>query len=466
MVIHRLLYAGIVSVFFTTSCVTYQEKKLEPKLIFNKLDYKRNNTEQFYTEDFSFKKATELMFINSPELKEIKSSYEIVNSVAKIKTPWRNPSVEIGPDIGSKLGVGSINKTQPFVSLGFSIPLAGKLQKKDDLNTAIAKHAFQEVQTKHRVLYLNLRDKYTQLYISLKKQDLQKELLYSSNLLVVSTESLMKTSVTSALDLGIAKINHEKIKINIYDVNNELSEIYSKLSILLGVDATIFKKINAKNLPLILKEPPDFDHLKEILIQNNTDLALIRSEYNISEKRLCLEISKQYPDISLGIEREEETGGVSTLLGLRLGVDVPIFNRNKQEIIKAKKVRENIKRKYVTKAHIVLSQLKQYYKTIMNNKLKLNSYQNNIKNISEKNLSAAKKSLDNGAIGIFKYFDIYRTNQMIKKDIIELEAELRKSWSKIEMLLGYPILEFPEVSKSEFINEQSPIQNSKEVENE
>jgi outer membrane protein, heavy metal efflux system len=439
----RLLQVGSILIFAGTGCISYKTKPLVPKAIFRDVETYRQSSRIFEIEELTFEKASVLMTENNPELEEIKTEYQKYQSIADIKTPLSNPSIEIGPDLGSNLGVGATNKNQPFIGFGFTIPLGGKRNKIDDINSANARKAFVEIQVKHRLLYLNLRESYTKLNLAYQKENIQKELVVSSEKMLKTAGSMRKIGVVSALDLGMIKLDGQKAKFELLEFGNELNEIYSKLSILLGVDTSKFRNIKSTSLPKIPNKEPAYDKLRSLLVSNHLGLAILRYEYEVAEKNLKYEISKQYPDIQFGTERVSEVGGKSTTLGLRLGIEIPLFDRNQQGIVFAKKEREHIRKKYISMVHDGLSELKKSYENIKVN-LKKHQMLNGVifKNANE-NLKIAKLSLQNGGIDTLKYLDVLRTYQQIRKDISILESEIRMSWIDLEKVVGYPVLTYP-----------------------
>jgi cobalt-zinc-cadmium efflux system outer membrane protein len=74
------------------------------------------------------------------------------------------------------------------------------------------------------------------------------------------------------------------------------------------------------------------------LIEANTTLAVRRSEYQVAEETLRLEIRRQYPDITIGTGYGSEDDDDRLLLGL--SIPVPILNANRAGIAEARARRE------------------------------------------------------------------------------------------------------------------------------
>lgn len=69
------------------------------------------------------------------------------------------------------------------------------------------------------------------------------------------------------------------------------------------------------------------------ILRCNTQLALLRAEYEVDEESLRLAIRRQYPDVGIGTGYGSEDSDSRVLFGLSL--PLPLLNRNRQEIAEA-----------------------------------------------------------------------------------------------------------------------------------
>lgn len=458
----RLLTLGLLTLS-VTGCVTYEKQPLVPEEIIREVEHIRSESVVSEADGLTFQKASELMSQKSPLLEKIRAKYKTVQSVADIKTPWFNPSIEVGPDLGSGLEPGVTGKTRPFIGLGFTIPLGGKLTKKDDLNKAKALRSFIEVQAKHREYYLNLRENYTNLYLTYRKQEVQQQLVDASKTMLKLTKTLMDAGSTTALDVGMVELDSNKAELDLMEMKSEIEELRSEMSVLLGVDATKFKSISKSSLPVLENKMPQYEDLKKLLLKNHLELARLRYDYEVAEKNLRLEISKQYPDIQFGAEREKEIGEDTVILGLRLGIDIPIFDRNQQGIALAKNEREEVRKEYIAEVHKALSELKKSFQNIKINQQRRKILVDVIQPRAEGNLKIAKQALQSGGIDALKYLDTLRAYQETMKDVALIEADVRVAWINLEKVLGFPLIKYP--GEKEFAITLEPSEESTAKEN-
>lgn len=432
------------SVVFTQlcSCVKYEKKPLIPMEIFKEIEAIRNSPNEKSKENLTFLKSAEIMSLQNPQLKTLMAEYEVYRNIAAIHTPLPNPSLEFGPNFSTPLS--NISKSVvPFVAIGFTIPLGGKLKKNDDLNQAKALRSLVENQIQHRKLYLQLRESFISLITMKQKKMLQEKIIDSANLLEKTLGHLRDAGGFDLLDLGIIELNNLQTKTNQFELEIEYKEELAKFSILLGVDNSQAENVAISELPTSNIALPNYERLKGIMVYNHFILATLRYDYLIAEKSLRLEISKQYPDINLGGEHEQEVGGKTNIIGLRLGINIPLFDRNQQGISQALKERELIRKSYEQTVNEALSMLKKNYEQL-SIQIEKNKYiQEVILKKAQQNLMIVEKNLKIGAIDILKYLEVVRAHQEVSISALNSEKELLKSWISIEETIGFPLLVFP-----------------------
>lgn len=433
---------GYLFVFIQLNgCVKYEKKDLAPHQIFNEIEELRKSSSAQVKGSLSFVNSAEIMSNQNLQLKKIKSEYETFLKLAEKRTPLPNPNIEAGADFASPIS-SLLKNAAPFVAIGFTIPLGGKLKKNDELNRAKANRAFAEIQIQHRKLYLQLRESFISLITIKQKKILQEKIISSTNLLEKTLHLLRESGGVDLLEIGILELNNQQTKVSQFDLDLEYQEKLSDFSVLLNVENSLAENINISELPLV-KVTPDFESLKETMIENHFQLAIQRFDYEVAEKALRLEISKQFPDISLGGSHEQEVSDKSKIIGLRVGVDLPIFDRNQHGISQAFNEREVIRKAYEQTVSESLSVLKKTFDQL-NIQITKNKYIEEILlKKAEQNLNIVEKNLKVGAVDILRYLEVVRSHQEISILALESKKELLQTWLHLEETIGKPILLFP-----------------------
>ena len=393
--------------------------------------------------EFSFNRAVELMKTHSPALKEARAAYDKAQALAEIKTPLPNPAFEVGPNYGYGADTGRLYRFQPFGVLGFAIPTGQRLKRQDELNCAMAGMAWVEIQAKHRELYLELRKNYTRLAVGVQRIERRRQLAESAGKSAALTQKQIAAGLALALDAGLIELEQYKLEADASTAELELSNVRGDLAQTIGVHAEHFDKLPAAPLPALLVAPPALPELQKMLVDNHPELARLRAKYEIAERQLHLEIARQYPDFKIGPSYDHERGERITTLGLRLGIDLPAFDKNQQAIATAKEARDEVRTQYEAAANRALAGLDRAYFNckVVSGKLKL--YKDKLVPRVEANLGLAEKAVKAGEAVSLKILEAERSQRAVLLDALDTELLLRGAWSDLEQAVGMPLISFP-----------------------
>ena len=162
----------VVTLIAFSSCQSYTPRVLNPVVILQGLERDHIST-NMNRETISFSDATLIMSKNSLKLKRLKISYDKHKSIAEIKTPWPNPVIRVGPIFGSNLENKQSSLIQPFLGLGFTIPLGPRLRRNNEVNHILSIEAYNDTIITHRLLYFELKQAYIGHYYAQKYIDAQ-----------------------------------------------------------------------------------------------------------------------------------------------------------------------------------------------------------------------------------------------------------------------------------------------------
>jgi len=133
-------FSVFVTIILLVSCQTYESVSFKPEKVLSDLQKKRIQPMSQGT--LSFSDAAKLMKQNNLRLKRLLQAYKGYQAVSELNTPMPNPELEFGPAFGTGLSEKSASSTQPFIGLGFSIPLGPRLRRSDELNHLNALKAY------------------------------------------------------------------------------------------------------------------------------------------------------------------------------------------------------------------------------------------------------------------------------------------------------------------------------------
>ncbi len=377
---------------------------------------------------------------NGPGLKEARVAFEVAQGISRVKTPFPNPEMTLGAKVGSNLDEeGESRRTQPLVDFGFTIPLSGRLGVEDDVNRARADAACVDLVVEHRRSYLMLRALYSELLGALNRFSVLEEVLVSAGKARNLTERLVDAGAASALDLGLMELDATGLEGDLIAARVAIAAVEGRFSRLTGVSSALFAGRALSASPSVDEPLPGSDALKETLVANNPDLAVLRARYEVAEQELRLEIRKQYPDLTLGFSFDGEPGETKKVWGLGLGVSLPIFDRNAQGIARAEGERTRLRALYEATLSRALADLEAACAGLILAREKQRFLRDVVLPRSQANLGVALRSVRAAAADSHKYLEMERAHRLIIVDALDAEIETQRALGAVEKAVGVPL---------------------------
>lgn len=421
-------------VLILVSCQSFKKLPIDKTKILKDVEEHRKYNGP--VEGLSFNDAQKLMSMNNLELKELRQEYEKLKSIAEIKTPLPNPSIELGYALGTSLDEKSAGKSQPFIGLGFTIPLGPRLARNDDLNEALMLRAYNNIVLKHRSLYFELKKAFSSYSMESNLLNKKKQLLEHFKLNSQTVNKMLEFGAATVIDVNSAKIQHSSMQISLYETQSELNQIKSRLGELLGKDLSSTSDFNVKADKLIIEDFKDLNLLKTTMVQSNFELSRLEMDYKIAEIELKLELAKQYPDIEIGSSAEQEPGEKKKIFSLGLSLDLPIFDRNQQSIAS----KDNERKVLLSKFNSVLSSSINKLNLLVSNyniqKQKLSLIDNQILPISNDTVAKAKKAVQAGRLDILRFIDLSKELYENELEKIKVSKQLQEIKLELEEVIG------------------------------
>jgi outer membrane protein TolC len=446
------------ALLLASGCQKYRADPLEPTEVFRVIEAQRQpaamettrpplaqNTAATLTPNtvFTLQCAADWLRASGPDVQETLAEYRTALALAKINTPLPNPGLEIGPQFGFGPDLGPVNQVTPFGSIGFTIPLGKRLRRQTELNRALAEVARVHALARFRELYLELRSRYAELAISRQRLTTRREIAASAEKTLSAGRQLVQAGQANAMDVALFELELQRSLAEVLTVERELVEAEGKLSKMLGVHFERFRELPERTLPVLPDAVPSLEQLREQLILNHTELARLRSQYEASERALRLEISKQFPDLQIGPNWENEVGERKTVIGLTLGIELPLFDRNQQGIAEAKKKREEIRAKYEAEAKRALAELERAQRDLELARRNTTLMRGKILPLARTNVELARRSLQAGSIDALRLLDAERSEREILIEALTADLEECSAWVGLEQAVGCPLVAFP-----------------------
>ncbi len=302
-----------------------------------------------YTDGVSLAEGQLLGWVFNPELRLLRMDSELAETSALWSGRWQDPEfsfdlLRIDEHVPDRWVVGK--------ALSFTLPTSGALAVERRLSDAQRERVQETVHAAEWDLQLRIQEAWWNWsaaslkaealggYVGLLKR-------FSAQATTLSGAGEMPSTEANLFVMEFAARQAEIIR-----AQGEASFAEQDLRMLLGV---------APDAPLeFLPELPANSSALEVGMEEatarNVGLALLREAYDLAELQVQLEIRRQYPDLGIGPQLEDDAG--QGRFGVSLSVPLSIWNRNRKAIEEARVLRERARVAYETNWELLAGRLR------------------------------------------------------------------------------------------------------------
>ena len=391
--------------------------------------------------ELTLSRAAQWLRERGPGVQEAIARYRTAVAKAGVSTPWPNPGIYAGPEFGFGRE-DPMNQVVPFGGLTLTIPISGRLGRQDDVNAALAGAARAEALATFRELYLDLRAVYVRLAVAEKRASVRESVLEAARASLTVVNDLVVAGGATALDVSLFQLEHARERSRVLGARLDRVNAAFDMSALVAIRASRLGVLPEQALPELPAQVPGAEDLRDLIVNEHPRLFRIRAEYEVAERQLHLEVVRQYPDLVFGPSIGGETGERGTILGLSLGIELPIFDRNQQAIAQARKRREEVRTRYESEAHRVLNAVERARETTVLASAQYRVLRDEVLPAAETNVRIAEQSLAAGAAGALQLIDAERSLRQVQVEVLEAQLAQHLAWSGLETAVGLPLVKF------------------------
>ena len=253
---------------------------------------------------------------------------------------WENPNFSFSfngynPERKRYFDIG----TEGEKSAGFDqlIHLGGKKKNEVAMARSNAEIAALEFADLLRNLKLQLRQTYFNLYYqNLSLNSIQKQLSNLDSLIVAHQIQVQKGNI-SLKDL----VRLQSLELNLKNQKSQLFgnivDFQSTLALITGISQTIIPVPESSEIGIYQQDRIlQTDTLFNLALTNRTDLKIAQKQVELSNLNVKLQKSLAIPDITVGALWDQRGGVFKNEVGVNLGIPIPLWNRNRGNIMIAK----------------------------------------------------------------------------------------------------------------------------------
>lgn len=294
--------------------------------------------------------AEPVALVFNRELRLARLEADVTRATADHAGLWDDPV--LGVDI-ERIVSGVPDPWVVAGTAGLTIPISGRLAL--EKARAGAEHAaqLQRVAAQEWATRAALRELWVLWSAETIRLALATELVERLRAVSELAERQEQAGVMSRIDARLFRVELAGSEADVIAAGARARELELRLRDILGLSP----EAPVRLIETVAFEPRGTDPawLQGMMESANPELLAVRSEYEVAEESLRLEVRKQYPDLTIGPGYGTDQGDDRVLLGVQL--PLPIWNRNQQGVARATASREVARGRYESALEHLASRL-------------------------------------------------------------------------------------------------------------
>ncbi|MBV8253805.1 MAG: TolC family protein [Chitinophaga sp.] len=368
--------------------------------------------------------------------------YQIDASKALIRQAkiWDNPS------FNATLGFGSTDHVQPFrvgsdgetsYNIDQLIRLAGKRNKSIQLAAAASKMNEATFDELVRVLKLQLRQNYYNIYYIQQSGKVLKEQMGNLQTIVNAYVDADKKGAVAHADLVRLQALQVGLENDYADLKQDELESQKNLQQLLHSQDFYVASLQPADLAHYSLDHIQLPQLMDNATQNRPDVKVAALEYQTAELNYRLQKSLAVPDLHVGATYDKQGSYINNFIGLTVGIDLPLWNRNQGNIRSAQyamkseaaqfQQQQNIAQTEVLNAYHRIIQLEKRYKDF-----DLHQFQGEFDTL----ITEVAKNFRKGNLSLLQFIDYFNSYSDNAKNINKFLSNRVNAYEELNYATG------------------------------
>ena len=179
--------------------------------------------------------------------------------------------------------------------------------------------------------------------------------------------------------------------------------------------------------------------LEQVMLDKRPDLRAVLEDYEQSQQQLRLAHIQRIPWFSFGPAYEREGGpgeGTINKLGFSLGIDIPLANLNRGELIRLEAARDKARELYVAKVHAARAEVAEALRALRAQERLVRLFQDVVGPAIEENTKLTDAALEVGDVNVLQF--VTAQGKVLKghREAIESRLDYWKAVFDLERALG------------------------------
>lgn len=372
----------------------------------------------------------------SAELARLRAAWQAAERRSNRGVALPEPQLILGPQAAFGPDAGPSSPWGAFGSLVFRIPLGGRIGRQEEQLEGLADLARIRFEVRTRELGLELRVAILQRRMIQRRSVLLQELIESADRAVEVSRLAARAGTSTALDVGLLELDALAARGEVFDLEQETRVVEGTLAGLLGIGTSDLEGLRFGVDALGDGGLPPKEQLIELMLSQHTGLAILRAEYELSERSLRLAVARQWPDLGIGPNFDREGGERRTVLGLQLGLQLPIFGQARRRVRDALDAREVARARYESRARTALLELEQGLRTYEAAVQRQRFYVEDVEPRALAMVADVRRAAQAGAADALRGLEAERILRRLRLESLDAQRATRESRLAVERSVG------------------------------
>jgi len=372
------------------------------------------------TQKLTLPQIVEVTLQNNGDLKSFREE-KGVRDAGKVRAGLLpNPILELEGATGSL--TGSNDESSMSVGVSQEFFLEGKRAKRLTIAERELEIYRWQLADRERLLREETKTAFYDAVLANNRSDLvDKAIDLNRQLLDVTRERLAAGDIPE-LEMNLVKVELARSEGLRIDVTKSLNQSQAKLWTLMGLPSGESPEING-NLDLDVNVTKSLLELKQLALGLRPDVKALEAEKGRGDADILLAEAERVPNLTAGLfyshERRTDANGAGeekvrdNLLGIRLSLPIPVFDKNQAGIQEARAKKSSSESRLSAASRNVEREVETAYASYLNSEKILSLYKTNIIPQLEENLQLTQEAYRLGEVGILaviqeqkKFFEV------------------------------------------------------------
>ena len=298
------------------------------------------------------------------------------------------------------------------------------------------------IANKRRLLIAEVKETFYATLLFQERLQLSEELIEINERLVRLTEGRFREGFSPELDVNLAKIHLQQAQRSRMELEKELSLARANLNLLLGLPADASWMAQGSFIKDEIRL--DLSQLKEVALTQRADLKAQELGLDIAGKEMDLARAERLPDVTLSVDYTQERTVLpelnfeesSRLVGLKLSVPIPLYDRNQGEIAQARVQQERESLELLLLRSVIVKEVMMALTRLQVAQQALRLYDRDILPLTESHLTLTQAAYEQGLTGILNVMEGQRRFSEARLGYLEALYEYSLALTESERVVG------------------------------